>query len=319
VDLEVLRTRNLDEAMSAVGRVYCPHTVVPQGPVRDIEATLEVVQVCRQPVVNLRYATPVKVDAGNFPDLLLMMSAASGAASAVQGRQSSMWRSGQTMPLSPGLDTTLFFDREFAQSSLRVEIARLESMCARWLGYPLDAPLRFALRPLSPAFEKVWQDAMRVTVSLGSAGAQIPQAASDSLDEFLLSLLLHGHTHNFSKALVRPVEAAAPRLVRIAEDIFRDRVATGTTVSAVAKELGVSLRSLQLGFREARNTTPSSFLRKLRLDAARTALDAGTAFTSVTDVALATGFSHVGRFSAAYKTAFGESPVMTLRRARQRH
>lgn len=319
METEVLRTRDLDEAMSAVGRVYCAHTVVPQGPVRDVEATLEVLHGCAQPVVNLSYSTPVRIDAGNFPDLLLMMTAASGAASVVQGRQASMWRSGQTMPLSPGLDTTLLFDRQFAQSSLRVEIARLEDLCARWLGHPLDAPLRFALRPLTPAFERVWQDVMRVAASVGTLGTPVPRAALDSLDEFLLSLLLHGHTHNFSELLAHPAKAAAPRLVLAAESIFRDRAAEGTTVSAVAAELGVSVRSLQLGFREARNTSPSSYLRRLRLEAARSALNAGMASTSVTEVALSNGFSHMGRFSFAYKAAFGETPVMTLRRARQRH
>lgn len=315
---EIFRTRNLDEAISAVGRVYCPHSIEPQGPVRNVAAALGVVRGGGQSIVSLRYSTPVKVDAGRFPNLLLMMSAAEGAASAMQGRHTSQWRAGQTMPLSPGLDTVLSFDRDFAQHSLRVEIDRLEAMCARWLGHPLAAPLQFALHPFSPAFEGVWQDALRVATSLGSAGAFMPVAASDSLDEFLLSLLLHGHAHNYSDALIRPVDAATPRLVRAAEAMFRECATTGTTVSEVARDLGVSLRSLQLGFREARQTTPSAYLRKLRLDAAHSALGAGTTGASVTDVALATGFTHIGRFSAAYKAAFGETPVMTLRRGRQR-
>jgi transcriptional regulator GlxA family with amidase domain len=67
------------------------------------------------------------------------------------------------------------------------------------------------------------------------------------------------------------------------------------------------VRSLQLGFREARSTSPSSYLRQLRLEAARSALDAGTAATSVTEVAFFYCLSHAGRFDLAYKAAFGET------------
>jgi len=317
VSNDFVRTRHLDEAIDAVGRVYCPHKVAPQGPVRNVDAELAVIHVGDQPIVRLRYSTPVRIDAGEFPNLLLMMSAVSGAASVVQGGRSSSWRAGQTMPLSPGLSTTLGFDRAFAQSALRVEIDRLESMCARWLGHPLERSIRFTLQPFSQAFEPVWQDAMRMVATLGAAGGRIPQGASASLDEFLLSLILHGHPHNYAEELAHPVRAAAPRLVIAAEALLRERAASGTTVSEVAAELGVSLRSLQSGFRASRQTTPSAFLRKLRLDAARRALSAATETTSVTDVALGIGFTHIGRFGAAYKAAFGETPVVTLRRSRR--
>lgn len=314
---DIVRTRDIDEAIAAVERVYCPHRVMPQGMVRNVDAELAVNRIGGQPIVYLRYSTPVTIDAGHFPDLLLMMSASAGAARVEQGHRACAWRAGQTMPLSPGRDTVLNFDRAFAQTSLRVEIERLERMCARWLGHPLERSIQFRLQPFDASFEKVWQEAMRMVSTLGATGAAIPRGACDSLDEFLLSLILHGHPHNFSAELSRPVDAAAPRLVLAAEEIFRERAASGITVTEVARALGVSVRSLQLGFRRSRDTTPSAFLRTLRLEAAHRALNTGTQAQSVTDVALGIGFTHVGRFSAAYKAAFGETPVMTLRRGRQ--
>jgi transcriptional regulator GlxA family with amidase domain len=53
-----------------------------------------------------------------------------------------------------------------------------------------------------------------------------------------------------------------------------------------------------------------SYLRNVRLDHCRRLLVAGTA--SVTDVAQQCGFTHLGRFSAAYKERFGELPSHTL-------
>lgn len=312
-----MKTHSLDEAIDTIGRLYCAHSVRPRGPVRNVTAELEVMRAGEQPAVYIRYSTPVTVDAGYFPNLLLMMSASSGAANVVQNHQASAWRAGQTMPLSPGKDTLLDFDRAFAQTSLRVDVARLEAACARWLGHPLDEPIQFALQPLSESFEKIWQDTMRLALSFGSMSQGLPNGAAASLDDFLLSLILNGHPHNFSAELASPVRAATPRLVAAAEQLLSERAASRVTVSEIAGELGVSVRSLQLGFRESRQTTPSAFLRQVRLEAAHRALKGGAPSVSVTDVALESGFAHIGRFSAAYKAAFGEAPHTTLRRSRR--
>jgi transcriptional regulator GlxA family with amidase domain len=87
------------------------------------------------------------------------------------------------------------------------------------------------------------------------------------------------------------------------------------TVSDVADRLGVSLRSLQAGFRRWRETTPTAFLRRVRLQLVRDELRSGKE-ANVTTVALRHGFSHLGRFSAQYRLAFGEEPSVTLRRGR---
>ena len=206
------------------------------------------------------------------------------------------------------------FDLRQAQ---RVDLDQLERMAGRWLGHPLDVPIRFVLRPFTEELDHAWQQATQLIVAASGVGCSLPEAALKSLDEFMLSLLLHGHPHNYSESLRNPVRPASRRLVLEAERFFRERAPSGTTVSEVATELGVSIRSLQAGFREWRSTTPSSFLKRARLEAAHVALRTGGETTSVTDIALTMGFAHLGRFSAAYKAAFDESPVSTLRRSRR--
>jgi transcriptional regulator GlxA family with amidase domain len=141
----------------------------------------------------------------------------------------------------------------------------------------------------------------------------LPQAAATSLDEFMLSLVLAQHPHNYSHDLRRLSRAALPRIVGEAEHWIR----TGgpeTSVSGVPARLGVSLRSLEVGFREWRQTTQTQYLRKVRLDAARAELLAPSEST-VTSMALANGFFHLPRFSGYYRTAFDEPPGLTLRRS----
>jgi len=112
------------------------------------------------------------------------------------------------------------------------------------------------------------------------------------------------------------MKSAAPRVVKEAEQLMRSE--QPQTVSLIAKRLGVSLRALELGFREYRRSTPAQFLRRTQLEAARTQLLAAEAATTVTSVALANGFPHLARFAGYYRAAFDEYPSETLNRSRRR-
>ena len=93
-----------------------------------------------------------------------------------------------------------------------------------------------------------------------------------------------------------------------------ENAAASIAVPDVAAALGVSVRSPQQGFRQWRNTTPHDFrLRLIHDELCRSGED-----TDVTTVALRHGFTHLGRFSAYYQSAFGELPSTTLRRRRPR-
>lgn len=86
------------------------------------------------------------------------------------------------------------------------------------------------------------------------------------------------------------------------------------STSDLARLAGLSLRSLQEGFRRHLGTTPNSYLRGVRLDRIRAELlHADPVRTNVAQVARHWGFAHAGRFSAAYAERFGEYPSATLR------
>ena len=57
------------------------------------------------------------------------------------------------------------------------------------------------------------------------------------------------------------------------------------------------------------------YLKNVRMDKARFRLSKGDSSTSVTQVALDSGFSHLGAFGADYKRRFGEAPSETLQRS----
>jgi AraC-like DNA-binding protein len=80
--------------------------------------------------------------------------------------------------------------------------------------------------------------------------------------------------------------------------------------------IGVSERTLRSCCGEFLDISPSRYMLLRRLKRARGALrNADPATASVAEIARSGGFTELGRFAVIYRTAFGESPSTTLRRA----
>jgi AraC-like DNA-binding protein len=217
--------------------------------------------------------------------------------------------------MSAGLRTQVELDADFSQRSVKLDITRLETHCARMLGHPLERGIRFDLRPFSPQLEAAWTEAVNLVTTYAGMDVALPAAAAASLDDFMNSLLLTLHGHNFTEELQAPVRALPPRLIREAEELMRTST-PHLAVGEIAARLRVSLRSLEAGFRDYRGTTPLRRLRSIRLEKVREILLAAQPSTTVTSAALDCGFVHLGRFSGYYRSAYGELPAQTLRRRR---
>lgn len=86
-------------------------------------------------------------------------------------------------------------------------------------------------------------------------------------------------------------------------------------VAALAEAAGVPERTLENHFQQYLGTTPLGWLRRMRLAYARERFISSNGKASVTEVATASGFTQLGRFSGHYRNAFGELPSQTRRRA----
>ncbi len=83
----------------------------------------------------------------------------------------------------------------------------------------------------------------------------------------------------------------------------------------IAAAVYVTPRTVQYMFRRHLATTPSAYLREVRLRRAHEELVAGDkSLTTVAATSARWGFAHTGRFAVLYRAAYGESPHETLRR-----
>ena len=102
-----------------------------------------------------------------------------------------------------------------------------------------------------------------------------------------------------------------PRIVTRVIDAIHAEPARPWTAAEMGEVAGVSVRRLQEGFRVYLGKTPRECLTEIRLAGVRAELVSGSA-CSVTDVALKWGFTHFGRFAAAFRQRYGVPPSSLL-------
>lgn len=225
------------------------------------------------------------------------------------------------VPFGPGtpmmFPTGRPFEFELAdvrQSLVQFERTYLERLAAEVHGAQ-SGPLVFDhAQPVAPEDLRSWNRQVQEAAStvLG-AGAVSPLVLAEASRTTALALL-----HTFPHRLLAP-DVALPQgatgRVREAVEYMHAFAHTPISTTDVAEHVGLSVRGLQQAFQRQVGTAPNSMLRGIRLDRIREELRTGTVReTTVAAVAVKWGFAHLGRFSAAYATRFGEYPRDTLQR-----
>lgn len=104
-------------------------------------------------------------------------------------------------------------------------------------------------------------------------------------------------------------------IVQKADQVAQQSSMVGTTVAELSATCKVPRRALNRAFQNALGMGPATYLRRVRLNRARRALqEQRIDSTTVSGVALNLGFWNLGRFAEQYKELFGELPCETLRR-----
>ena len=207
------------------------------------------------------------------------------------------------------------FDVFFVRFSAERVAAELEKLLFRQISVPVVFYPRFELS--SEAGQRYRRSLMNLCSQLESSGRR-PGNGTEVLEieKNLITLLLEGQRHNYTRLLVR-VHSADPWQVRAAEEYIRANLHLPISLGDICLAAGVNSRTLQHSFRRKRGYTPMEFLRKLRLERVHDELCRMEQNVTVTDVALNCGFSHLGRFAGEYRAYFGERPSETLSRARR--
>jgi AraC-like DNA-binding protein len=314
----VLATSQLDEARDQVARYFWPHRIELEGRGRQLAASFHHAPVARSSLNFIRYGADSYIDAGEQPDCFMFKLTARGPLEALRSRAHHALRPGEMIVSGPHCHLRVRFADDTGLLIFKVPRETLERGLANLVGDDIARPVAFRDGPIAGAGPMAsvirGLQLLRAELDDDDSLARHPAAAAEYQD-FLITALLRAWPHSQSWRLDRTAQAAPRHVKRVVDHIEADPGAPHTAADLVAIS-GVGASALYEAFRRHQGCSPGTYLREARLRRARTDLKRPGGSATVTDIALRWGFSHLGRFSAQYRAAFGESPSQTLRRAR---
>jgi len=154
---------------------------------------------------------------------------------------------------------------------------------------------------------------MFFAAELDSMSAATPQLAIAELEQALIVSFICSNSNNYSDLLDR-TPRVAPWQVWRAEEYIEAHWDKPITIETLAQVTSASARSLFHHFRRSRGLSPMAFVKQVRLQHAKKMLERTDLIPSVTETAVACGFSNLGHFASDYSKRFGERPSDTVKR-----
>lgn len=316
----LVHTSSLEEAREVYGRLDTPITMERTGRGEPFECRINAVAVGPLTVSSQWHHGGLRASSTATKDTFSLVFSIVGSTEIIHGDVPVQTAVGHTASIaSPGQqEVKARLEADSASLSIIVRSQEMDTAFTALTGHTVRTPLRF-----EPHIDIASGGGAALPRLLNFLVAEIerdeqllgaPRVATRVADA-LLYHLLSTQPHNHRALLEAPARAAEPHYVQRAAEYLEAQAGATVSMANLAAVTGVSIRSLQAGFRAYRDCSPMEFLRARRLELARKQLLAGTAAT-VAQVALDCGFEHLGRFSAYYRVRFGEPPATTWRRAR---
>lgn len=309
-------SHDLGETQEKISQFIWPHRMQAKQ-TSQIQARLDGIALGDMGLYFLRYGTKVEIDAGEISDYYLIQTALSGKANVANGRYHIDTSPGFTTLISPRGVTKIQMDPDCSYLVLTLKRQALEQQLSTLLDKSLPQPILFELSSTQSSHTAVLQQTLaHLCQQYNDFAGQLDQPRlNHQFSELVISLLLNTWRHNYSDQLQQTASTPLPWHVRRATDYIKDNIRSNISLQEVARQVGVTPRTLQNGFNHFLNQTPSQYIQSLRLNLIHRDLQqANPQETSVTQILLNQGINDAGRFAQLYKRRFGELPSETLKR-----
>lgn len=313
----LLRSRSAEEACQRVGHVFSPHRLELPGSARGLDVRHNRVLLGQAALNVLRYGAEVLIDPGERGDFYLLQLPLTGRARvACDGAEVEVDPSVVSV-LRPRTRSRMRWSADCTMLLLQAPSQRVHEL----LGIAEPSPQWLPTHCRRQAEVAAWcQAVLDLARNIDRHGLQwcAHPAAQAAVESFLLTALA-GWLCPPEGAACAPDAPTEARSLRRAKDYIHAHLDRALTLTDMARHACVSPRTLELVFKRHGEVSPLAYARRQRLQAAHAALQRGArpsgGEASVTEVALAHGFVHMGRFSAQYRAQFGCLPSQTLNRS----
>ncbi len=312
------KTRDIEIIHASVADILCPHKIDVSGsgtPVGD--ALMHHASLPNGAILYLDYGTKIRVDVSQLGFFLLELPL-SGASTTFCGGGQVLSDPGHAVVAGPYQQFATEWTADCSKLLIKLENSALENYLSTLLGRRQIRALDFEMgMDLSTdAAASFLRTVQWILDELDQPGSLLNTAplAGWQYQRMLMWALLHCQPNNYSEELASRQLLQLPHYILQTERYIQERYHQEITLEQLVEHANVSERTLLEGFKRYREVSPMKLLKLMRLDYVHLALkEADPARSNVTDLALASGFSQLGKFSTEYKERFGESPSQTLK------
>lgn len=181
---------------------------------------------------------------------------------------------------------------------------------------PLPQKIRFLdWRPRSSAAARGWHRALEYAkATLCSTDTVQQPLIAASVASVLATAVLECYPCNLTADNDVLSDPAVPEALKDAVSFIHCHAGGDVGIHDVAAAVHLTPRAVQYLFRHQLDTTPTRYLRRVRLHRAHLdLLSSDRTVTTVAEIAQRWGFLHTGRFAVQYRQTYGQSPHTTLR------
>lgn len=307
---------DIDVARHVVAQKFCAHALIPGKGHQDFEIAHNHAAGRTLSLNYMRYGSEVTINPGELTHFYLLQVPLRGEATVRNGRKTVAAACGTATILNPTLDTVMTWGKGCEKLLLQINRDALHQAAEKLVGRALPHPVVFdpEVNLATPALH-AWRQGLMAAIAVAERGAAFGTAAHKhqaNFEEQLISGFLNAQPSTISHMLAHDLAPISSAQIRRARTYMVENLSDPITISQVAAEADCSPRALQMGFQREFNCTPNQYLSRLRMDHAHFLLQTSPPQTQVQSIAFDSGFSHLGRFSIAYRKAFGCSPRETL-------
>lgn len=313
---ELFHSSDLNFVRDSVSRIFCPHRLDLVGPAKKLDARMRSRRLGSIAVNYVDYGGDVRIDPGELDSFFVIQMPVRGKSRIRSGRGEIESVPGLASVPNPAEPLMMRWSADCAQLIVRIERSALEAHLHDLVGYSSNGRLTFELgMDLTRGYGRAWwRSVLFLARELDQTDTFVDhRLIAPAIEAYLMAGLFRAQPCNVDLSRTGPESAAPHRAVATARDLIEAHPDWDLTVPRLAREAGVTVRTLQKWFRRDLGCTPVEYLRDVRLQRVHDTLRAARpGEVTVHEVASRWGFLHHSHFAAAYRRRFAQSPKSTL-------
>jgi len=314
VSSRLFRVNSLEEAHDHIANILCPHKIEIVDNQDLLDVDFRGIQCEDLSLLNINYGAHVDVNPTGNDEFYFAQTTLSGSTCVYDNRQIVPTRAGQTVVVSPHNDYKFNITPGASRLVIGIQHEVMEQYLSSILHENVRNKLVFQMEESDQFSQQMWVNhVINLSRMLTSQTAiATNNKIFQSQLEATMSLMLSLFKHNYWDALNSPKDTATSSRIERAKEFIQANIRNNISVSDVASAACISPRALQYSFRDIVGTSPSRYVRQLKLEAVHAALKRATHEENVTNILGDFGITSFGHFSKFYKERYGCTPRMTL-------